>query len=98
MLPNPDFCVRRLETDRVLKLCRCPIEDRLETPLVERSLPATVEDEKQIVTRLENPADATLQARQPRFVVVLHQVGPGEVGADVVVRFHSEDVSLERSG
>jgi hypothetical protein len=64
------------ESKRVLKLRGCAIEARLESRVVQRAVPATIEHEEQVVPWSEDPAKATLQACNPRFVVVLGQVGP----------------------
>src|SRR5438034_2294919 len=74
------------ETKRVLKLRRSAIEARLESGGVQRARPAAIEHDEQVVPGLQDPAKPTLESRNPRFIVVLRQVGPRDVWREVVIR------------
>src|ERR1041384_7379810 len=90
-----DFYVRfRLEPKRVLHLGRCAIERRFERTL-RCSYPPPIEDEKQIVARLQDPSEPTLEAEDSGLVVVLLEVLPGNVRRQVVVCAGGDHLRIE---
>src|SRR6185295_11489220 len=82
---NLTFVSGGSKANGVLELCRGSVENGLEAALVQRALPAAIDDHEQIVARLEDPAEPALQPGDPRLVVVLRQIGPRQVGRGVVV-------------
>src|SRR4029077_6710343 len=85
-----------LESKRVLHLRRCPIEGGFKRP-VERLQPPAIDDDEQIVARLQDPSKTPLKTQETRLVVVLLQVLPRHVRREVVVRSRGDHLCEEPS-
>ncbi len=81
------------QAKRVLKLHGAAIENGDESTL--QVLPPSVEDEEEVVSRLENPAEAALKAEDGRGAIVLDQVRPADIGRKTVVHAELEKLSGE---
>jgi hypothetical protein len=47
--------------------------------VIEIAIPAAVYDHKQIIAGLQNPTESALKSQHPGLIVVLDNVGPGNI-------------------
>src|SRR5439155_18365937 len=85
------------ESKCVLKLRRRSIEAGFEPVVVQRSVPAAIQHQKQIVAGLQDPPKPALQTGDSRLIVVLGQVGPGNVRREVVVGAQGQYLCIKRA-
>src|SRR5207249_2184767 len=73
------------QPESVLELRRPPVEAR-HVVSVEAAEPPAADHEKQVVSGLQDPAETALESEDPRWAIVLHEVGPRDVRRGVVVQ------------
>ena len=79
---------------RILKLDRASVECSGEV-VIEVALPSAVPHQEQVIPWPQDPSEPTLKTQNPGFIIVLNQIGPGNIGREAVVRLNREQLGEE---